>query len=208
MPSAEHEHGHHHGTGVKWLDIIVGLSAMFISVVSLVVSIEHGRTMEKMVEQNEKMVTASTLPYLISYGGQLDEVSRKPALHLTIKNGGVGPAIVEWFEVSYKGKVYGDLTVLLHACCSEAIPKDGNTSGVVYSNVSGTVLPARETTNFIEFEPGMLLPLQESLDKARKEMKFSSCFCSVLHECWMTEFSESKAKQVEACPAKAKEEVW
>lgn len=45
----EHEHGHGHGhkTGVPWLDIIVAVSAVFISVVSLVVSIAHGRTMER-----------------------------------------------------------------------------------------------------------------------------------------------------------------
>jgi hypothetical protein len=58
---AESEHGHTHGhkTGIPWFDVAVGASAMFISVVSLVVSIEHGRTMEKMVQQNEKMVAAT-----------------------------------------------------------------------------------------------------------------------------------------------------
>jgi len=205
-PHAEHEHGHHHGTGVRWLDIIVGLSAMFISVVSLVVSIQHGRTMEKMVDQNEKMVTASTLPFLISYVGQLDPVTKQRTLHLTMKNGGVGPAIVEWFEVRYKGNAYGDLGSLLRACCGDVLPKDHH--GLMYSNISGTVIPARETVNFLEFEPGMLLPLQESVDKARKDIELSSCFCSVLHECWLTEFKETQAQPVNACPARPHEDIW
>lgn len=207
-PGPEHEHAHHHGTGVKWLDIIVGLSAMFISVVSLVVSIQHGRTMEKMVEQNEKMVTANTLPYLVTYGGQVDPATKQHGLHLTVKNGGVGPAIVEWFEVKYKGKAYGDLGGLLHACCEAELPKDGSASGVMYSNVSGTVLPARETVDYLIFEPGALVPLQQSVDKARKDMEVSACFCSVLHECWETDFSGTQAKVVEKCEAKKKEEVW
>lgn len=207
-PGSEHEHAHHHGTGVKWLDIIVGLSAMFISVVSLVVSIQHGRTMEKMVEQNEKMVTANTLPFLVAYGGQVDPVSKERLLHLTVKNGGVGPAIVEWFEVKYKGTAYGDLGALLKACCSEALPKDGQTGGVMYSNISGTVIPARETVDYLVFETGKLLPLQDAVNRARKDMEMSSCFCSVLHECWVTEFTETRAKAVESCPVKKKEEIW
>jgi hypothetical protein len=39
-------------------------SAIFISIVSLIVSIHHGRTMEKLVAANEKQVEASTLPIL------------------------------------------------------------------------------------------------------------------------------------------------
>src|SRR4051812_27806085 len=41
-----HSHGHH--TGVRWLDLILAGSAIFISVVSLVISIHHGRTMEQL----------------------------------------------------------------------------------------------------------------------------------------------------------------
>ncbi len=61
IPESEHGHHHHHGTGVKWLDLIVAVSAIFMSVVSLVVSIKHGKTMEEMVNENQKMVAANTI---------------------------------------------------------------------------------------------------------------------------------------------------
>lgn len=151
-PAPDHDHAHHHGTGLPWLDIIVGLSAIFISVVSLVVSIEHGRTMEKMVTQNEKMVTANTLPFLTQSDSSLDLETRKPAFRMTVRNGGVGPAIIDWFQFRYKDKPYGDLPSLLRACCSSALAP-GHTAGVVYSNLSGTLLPARDTVDVIFFLP-------------------------------------------------------
>ena len=58
----EHEgHGHHHGTGIPWLDLVLAGAAILISVISLVVSVRHGRTMERLVEANEKQVKAATL---------------------------------------------------------------------------------------------------------------------------------------------------
>lgn len=60
----EHEsHSHARHTGLPWLDLILAGSAIFISIVSLIVSIHHGRTMEKLVASNEKQVEASTLPH-------------------------------------------------------------------------------------------------------------------------------------------------
>ena len=61
MIEPEH-HAHHHHTGLPWLDLVLAGSAMLVSVVSLFVSIEHGRTMERLVETNARQVRASTLP--------------------------------------------------------------------------------------------------------------------------------------------------
>ena len=207
-PLDDHSHGHHHGTGLPWLDIIMGVSAVFISVVSLVVSIQHGKTMEKMVEQNEKLVAASTMPFLSTYGSQLDSATHQRSLHLILKNGGVGPAIVDTFEVRYKGVAYANTGPLLRACCSQALPPDGNTSGILYSNVTGTTLPARETLDFLELDPATPVALQQSVDSARKEMTFSACYCSVLDECWQTDFEATRPKPVPACPKDARGVYW
>ena len=37
---------------------------MFVSVISLVVAVEHGRTMERMAEANGRMVQASSWPFV------------------------------------------------------------------------------------------------------------------------------------------------
>src|SRR5208282_5863977 len=97
--------------------------------------------MEKMVDQNQKLVVASTLPILTLFGRQFDD-SGKPLLQVTLSNSGVGPALIDRFEVRYKGVVYTDENALLRACCAEALlkaKKNGHPQ-VFYSNVSGLIL--------------------------------------------------------------------
>ncbi len=207
-PLDDHSHGHHHGTGLPWLDIVMGVSAVFISVISLVVSMQHGKTMEKMVDQNQKLVAASTMPFLSITGGQLDPETHQPSLRLTLKNGGVGPAIIDTFEFRYKGQPFHDSHGLLMACCSAQLPANGDTSGVIYSNITGTILPARDTVNFLLLAPSAPLELQQSVDNARDDMTFSACYCSVLDECWQTDFQAARPKPVPACKKDLNAVTW
>ncbi len=207
-PLDDHSHGHHHGTGVPWLDIVMGVSAVFISVISLVVSMQHGKTMEKMVEQNEKLVAASTMPFLSEMGGNIDLATNKPSVHLILKNGGVGPAIIDSFQVRYKGVPYHSSGPLLKACCRDALAPNGDESGTIYSNITGTILPARESVDFLLLDPSAPAKLQQSLDKARRDMTFSACYCSVLDECWQTDFEDTRPKPVPACPKDPQAVTW
>ena len=204
----DHGHGHGHGTGVRWLDLVVGVSAFFISIVSLVVSIEHGRTMEKMVEQNEKLVAASTMPFLAVSGSQLDPVTQKPFLRIELKNGGVGPAVVDWFEIRYKGAPMGSSAELLKACCFAALPRDGHTKGVIYSNVSQSIMPARDSVFLLQLDPESAgKDLYVALDAARKDLAMKACYCSVLDECWLSDF-DGRPKKVQECKAPAGTKSW
>jgi len=45
-PENHASHGHHTSTGFRWLDISLALSAFLISLISLGVAIEHGKTMD------------------------------------------------------------------------------------------------------------------------------------------------------------------
>jgi hypothetical protein len=60
-PEPPHQHHPAH-SGHRWLDISLGLSAMFVSVISLVVAVEHGRTMERMVEANHPRDRVASCP--------------------------------------------------------------------------------------------------------------------------------------------------
>jgi hypothetical protein len=208
MPEVEHAHAPHgHGSGVSWLDIIVTVSVVFISVLSLVVSIEHGRTMEKMVDQNQKLVVASTLP-LLTYGWwDLDPVTFKPLERLSLRNDGVGPAIVEKFEVRYKGVVQTNDTIL-KACCAQYMGKGKYQS--FFGDVSGTVLPARDTRNLMTIKPlGSDYKLLQGFQKVKADMSFHACYCSVLDECWETDFDPSKRPQpVKECKVSPGDKLW
>jgi hypothetical protein len=209
MPELDHAHGPHgHGSGIPWLDIIVTISVVFISVLSLGVSIEHGKTMEKMVDQNQKMVVASTLPLLSIDWNMIDPVTGKPMARLNLHNDGVGPAIIESFEIRYKGVNYTPDTGLLRACCAQVMTKGWHPFN--YANVSGEILPARESAFPIVINQlganDQLLPV---FFAARKDLTIHACYCSVLEECWETDFDLHKHPQpVKQCKVVPDEQLW
>lgn len=196
----EHEHGHGHKTGVAWLDVVVAVSAVFISVVSLIVSISHGRTMERLVDQNEKIVAADTMPYLMFFNSDADPQTLRKRVSVELKNGGVGPALIDWMEVRWRGRAYTPED-LIRACCAPDKPR-GQT-GIGISNMSGYVLPARESAK-VMIDTDITDPaVAAALDRTRGELTARACYCSVLNECWITDFELGRPKPVKDCRAPA-----
>ena len=208
MPEPEHGHGHEHKIGIPWLDMTVGLSAIFISVVSLVVSIEHGRIMERMVDQNQKMVEASTMPLLTIGVGEAVLSKGEAKIQLVLRNGGVGPAIIDSFEIRYKGIAYNSPEALLHACCAAALPASGDLSGVYHDKVSGIILPARETLEPIVINGAVNRKLGEAFDTAKNNLSYRACYCSVLDECWQTSFEDKRPQPVKQCQVSPEDKLW
>lgn len=121
-PEPPHQHHPAH-TGHRWLDMTLGLSAMFVSVISLVVAIEHGRTMERMADANAQMVNANTQmveaaswPFVEFDGHNVDEQG-KPEIRLVLSNAGIGPARIQTFELWWDGQPMSSPKALLTACC-------------------------------------------------------------------------------------------
>jgi hypothetical protein len=209
MPELDHAHGPHgHGSGIPWLDIIVGLSAIFISVISLVVSIEHGRIMERMVDQNQKMVEANTLPLLTIGASEVVLAKGMPKIQLMLQNGGVGPAIIDKFEIRFKGIAYNSPEALLYTCCVAALPTNGDMSGVYHSKVSGIILPARETLVPITIDGRANRKLGEAFDVAKNDLSYRACYCSVLDECWQTSFDDKRPQPVKQCTVSPEDKLW
>jgi len=199
-PDEGHDHAHGHGTGIKWLDIVVGVSAMIVSVTSLWVSDQHGKTMEKMVDQNERMVAANTLPMLQMFGSEFEDGANGPRFSENLKNVGVGPAIVDWFDLRYKTVSYGNAAAFLQACC--LAPGEGKgkvAEGIFFSNVSGTVLPARETVKLLVATDKASDAVLARLRQSQADIDIHACYCSVLEECWITDFGRGRPKRVPQC---------
>jgi hypothetical protein len=212
MPAPEHGHGHEHKTGIPWLDGIIAVSVIFISLLSLAVSIEHGRTMAKMVEQNQKLLAASTMP-LLTMGNNMGSPSGQPQMRVVITNGGVGPAVIDRFELGYKGKIYPTKDAFLRACCAEAYLKsikDGHTQ-TFYSNVSSRILPAREQIDVLTIEPDKAgMDLYDSVFRVMHsdDTTAHACYCSVLDECWETNFNQKRPQPVKECKVSSGDKLW
>ena len=96
-----------HRTGLPIIDLIIGLSAIIISVASLWVALRADRTQERLLQ-------ASVWPYIEYDTSDATENGGK-RLAFEIRNAGVGPAIVRSFAVAYDGHYYPTLRELMAA---------------------------------------------------------------------------------------------
>ncbi|WP_332773904.1 hypothetical protein [Phenylobacterium sp.] len=190
-PGPDHEHHHHHHTGRRWLDIVLGVSAIAISVISLFVAVHHGKTMEQMVE-------ATTWPY-VDFAFSNGDFNGGRDVTLFLLNSGVGPAKIESFELSYEGRALANGRALLKACClgeGEPLPKFQN------STVTDRVLPARENIIFFFGKPEAMSAEQMiRLRRTLPKLKARICYCSVLHECWIRDSDKPRPEETKSCAA-------
>jgi len=143
-PGPDIEHHHHHATGHRWLDITLAISAVFISLVSLLLAIQHGRAMEKMVQ-------VSSWPYVMVQNANAN-LDGSPRFSMWTINNGVGPARVESVEMFYDGKAQKDVQALVREMLK--IQDPNRRLHFVMSDVVGVVVPAREKVTLFELLPG------------------------------------------------------
>jgi hypothetical protein len=187
-PGPDIEHHHHHHAGVRWLDMIMAGSAILISLISLFVAVQHGKTMEQMVK-------ATTWPNIELAQSNVTP-DGTPVVSFVVINTGVGPARIEDFEVAYKGKPVSSGLELLKACCSPPAPPH-----FVNSTVPNRVLPAKETIDFFVVRKADMTEDQWTrLNAARGDITSTICYCSVLDECWSSSSEAHHPTPVKACP--------
>jgi hypothetical protein len=181
-PEASHSHPSH--TGHRWLDIVLGLSAMFVSVVSLVVAVEHGRTMERMADANTRMVDANSWPFVEFDSHNVDEQG-KADVRLVLTNDGIGPARIETFELWWNGKPMSSAEELIRSCCAVEL-KEAKTVTMSFGIAAPRILRAGEHEDFFAIlsGPGDTEFLSK-LDAERLKITTRVCYCSVFDQCWV-----------------------
>jgi hypothetical protein len=210
-PEAPHHHASH--TGYRWLDITLGLCAMFVSAVTLAVAIGHGRTMERMADANMRMVAANSWPFVDFSTHNLSDKSAAD-VRLVLTNEGIGPARIETFELWWRGKPMSSPAQLLKACCT---PDPGHQQGdsvISLGLASPRILRAGEHVDFLSIG---LTPTGREMfgkfDTERDYIRTRICYCSVFDECWIQEGGDDLLQKdqsklihpehVKTCPAPA-----
>jgi hypothetical protein len=192
-PGPETEHHHHHHTGRRWLDVTLGVSAIFISLMSLFLAIQHGRVMEKMVE-------ADTWAF-VTVDANTAEYDYSPHVRLVVVNKGVGPARVESLEVFCKGVAQSGPHTLVNAMLKPVDPS--RHQAILRSDVIGTVLSAKEELNFLDFNVKNFTPEEyATITSEVPKLTFRVCYCSVLGECSVLDTAKAwRPVSVKACSA-------
>lgn len=192
-----------HGSGIRWFDLGIALTLVLVSVGSLYVALHTGATMEKLVEQNARLVRANSTPLLVVEHGNLDD-DGLPKLILSIRNSGTGPARIVWVEVRHNGEALRDGRALVGAAAGGA-PHVTFTS----SQIAPSMMVAGEDRSFFVWRrppesDAQGLKAWKALDAARWKLSFEACYCSVFDECWTSSLSADVPKRVEACDARGR----
>lgn len=180
-------------SGHRWLDLIVGGSAIVIAVISLVVALRQSQIMER-------QLAASTWPFLLFTTSNLADDRSTAVIRLELKNAGVGPARIHQFSLRYAGAPVTSGDALLRLCCADLLertpPHWSNSTARERVLTPGEVVPF-----FVLTGDAGNAPYHDRLNDLGTKLHLRACYCSVLDQCWMLDSSRSDPDPVAACPA-------
>lgn len=187
-------HAHAHRTGRPRLDLVIALSAIFISAVSLVVAIEHGRT-------ERDLVAANSWPFIGSILDSGYDSGRDTTIGVT--NAGVGPAKVKSVEVFYDGRPVSSARDLLRRCCGLSSDREVERRQLpkfAWSLVDDSVLRPGEVNAVVRIHhDSTALDVQQRLSDSLLRIGFRACYCSVFDECWVGNLRSTDVRRVRRC---------
>ncbi|HEY7005269.1 MAG TPA: hypothetical protein VH392_02190 [Sphingomicrobium sp.] len=209
----EQPHVHHRPTGNRRFDLILPVAALFVSFISILIAWHHSHIMRELVEQNERIVEAESLPYLEIFTSDLANDARTPTLRLTVRNEGVGPARIAEVVMLVNGRPVPDFNTLVDRCCAPGLltarkdsPKQfrGMRNGeVVLSQLRDRMIrPGEEVDAFAWPITDANKPLVDRLkdDIESDAVNVGICFCSVFDECWTRTDEDRRPVPVKQCP--------
>ena len=177
------------------LDLVIAVTAIFISAVSLFVAIEHGRT-------ERDLVAANSWPFvqllLSNAQGEAQDIV------FGASNAGVGPAKIKSLEVFFDGKPVSSNRDILRRCCGfrddvpqiKQLPQSMSTS-----LIDETVLRAGADNAVLTVRRSPSAPaIPERFAASLTRLSFRTCYCSVLDECSISDLKRTEVERVEKCP--------
>jgi hypothetical protein len=188
----EKPHPHHRRINIPWYDLAIPVTALFVSFISIYIAWHHGKVMQELVRQNERLVEANSLPYLQIYGS-----NGNGSASLNTVNEGVGPAKIVSAEVLVDGRAVRSLRELLQACCGQ-----GENANVSSSTLMGRMVRPGDSVKFIDFDGRKGDGQRASaFDRARQSDRIVTklCYCSVFNDCWVSDSRDPTPDPVNQC---------
>jgi len=195
----EGPHPGHHKSGIKWLDLALALAVIALSVASLWTAQHTGKTMEKLVAENSRLVRANSTPILQFVTGNVAPPSTRE-ISFIVSNFGTGTARVIWFEVAKDGVPMRGINQLI-----DYVPKPAEQDYITTASVAGSYMPAGENRAILT-RARSTVPASakawDAMDGTRGELTTTACFCSVLGECWTSHRRADVPVPVKTCDAR------
>jgi len=176
---------------------------MFVSVISLIVAIEHGRTMGRMADANSRMVQANSWPFVTFNTHNVDERGN-PDVRLVLTNQGIGPARIQTFELWWNGQAMSTPEALVKACCVTNPAEQAQLKTTVMSVglAAPNILRAGDHSDFFAVQGNPHNnDLFSKFNVERDRVTVRVCYCSVFDECWRGDGMTTHADPISSCPA-------
>jgi hypothetical protein len=194
-------------TGHRWLDMVVALLAVSMSVLSIFVAQHTSETMERLVHAN-------SWPFLqLGSGNSNDE--RQAELVFYVSNVGTGPARIHSFEMFVDGEplptdrnvTYGTIM----KCCEQEFATAVERAGGDHIEAVGYDLTSPVSERFLAPNDEIAAmrwvrtdtnrELWTAVDQARQTGRITmrACYCSVFDECWIAETGVFPPTPIDSC---------
>ena len=190
-------HHHAHRTGHRWVDFAVPLSALAVSVISLVIAIHHGHTMQKMADENARLVQANSWPLLQFTTGNANDKG-EPEITLNVENAGVGPAKLISLEI-----FHGDQRIRTPRDLVQALDPATTRPQLSLGLTMPVVVRAGDSQLLIGLKRQGQETFWDKLNTARFELRFRACYCSVFDECWVSDLATVSPQHIDHCAVNA-----
>lgn len=193
-----------------WAESALAIGAIVIAAVSLWVAFDAEQTNRQLVASERQLVAANSWPF-VEVGENDQTLGGGPGLSLIIMNSGIGPAKIETFELSWKGKPQHGPRDLLLTCCMQSGQSRTETAARIdsilgVSSPSGVVMRAGQERPFLFLSRTKDdASIVDTLRAGLRNISFRYCYCSVFDECWLStnDFGRRASlspPRVRACP--------
>ena len=180
------------------LNFVIAVSAVLISAASFIATYVQS-------EASLNQVKAETWPYLqVEHGNVNDDLARE--IYYKLENVGVGPAKVKSFRIKMQDRYLRDTFHLVELIFEDGLDLNCKNGCLLTNTVSPKILPQGDVlTVFSMFPDEDNLPLWYTLNTVRWRLQPEACYCSLLDECYETNF-DTEPTPVDECKIAPKRE--
>ncbi len=181
------------------LNFIIAVCAILISAASFYATYLQA-------DAANKQVKAMTLPMIqYGHGNALGDDER--VINFSLKNAGVGPALLRSIEFSYQGKTYENIFQILHDCCAAVTKKyytkekqaANDLPQFITSPLRNNIIAGQDSHVFLKFKYAeQTKELWHLLNDIRFDFGFRACYCSMLDECYVVN-DHAETHEIKAC---------
>jgi hypothetical protein len=181
-PEIAEPHRHRRGGPPPWLEWATSISALVVSISSIVIALHHGDTMDRLVKAN-------SYPYL--FGGFSDATPEGvERISIDFINNGVGPADERSLKIRFGDHYARSVGDLVRTVIGPAEGDAAVTALHSYKNGAHTrFIPAHDKQfvfwiNKTPQNASYWDRLDQGLSDKRQLLHIEFCYCSVFGECW------------------------